>query len=360
MTSKQKGDPVRKWTFIVMAISLILLVLYLVGDRLTPFSSQARVHAYVVPIAPQVAGRVLEVNVSNNQWVKAGDRLFTIDPGTYELAVQAAEAALLATRQSVEAGISNVAASSANVDSARASVWRSEQDANRMRAIREEDPGAISERRLQAAEANLAAMRGQLSAAEAALEAARSALGSPDENNAQIQQARSALESAKLNLERTTVYAPRDGMITDLRVDQGNYAGAGTPLMTFIAIHDTWIQAELSENNLGNVDAGDRVEITFDVLPGKVFPGTVRQTGYGVQVDSNALGTLPTIDNQREWLRAEQRFPVIIDFDHGDVGETKLRVGSQVSVIVYTGDNMFMNLLGKVYIRLNALLSYAY
>jgi multidrug resistance efflux pump len=213
---------------------------------------------------------------------------------------------------------------------------------------------------LQSAEASLAAMRGQLSAAEAALEAARSALGSPDESNAQIQQARSALENAKLNLERTTVYAPRDGMITDLRIDQGNYAGAGTPLMTFIAIHDTWIQAELSENNLGNVDTGDRVEITFDVRPGKVFKGKVRQTGFGVQVDSNALGTLPTIDNQREWLRAEQRFPVIIDFNSGDVGVSDLRVGSQVSVIVYTGDNAFMNLLGKVYIRLNALLSYAY
>ncbi len=360
MTSKQKGDPVRKWTFIILALALILLVLYLVGDRLTPFTSQARVHAYVVPIAPQVAGRVLEVNVSNNQMVKAGDRLFTIDPGSYELAVQSAEAVLLTTRQSMEAGIANVAASSAKVDSARATVWRSEQDAIRMRTIRQEDPGAISERRLQSAEANLAASRGQLAAAEAALEAARSALGSPDENNAQIQQARSALENAQLNLERTAVYAPRDGMITDLRIDQGNFAGAGAPLMTFIAIHDTWIQAELSENNLGNVDTGDRVEVTFDVRPGKVFQGTVRQTGYGVQVDSNPLGTLPTIDNQRDWLRAEQRFPVIIDFNSDDLGKTDLRVGSQVSVIVYTGDNVVLNLLGKVYIRMKALLSYAY
>lgn len=360
MTNKQKGDPVRRWTFIVLAVSLVLLALYLRGDRVTPYTSQARVNAYVIPIAPQVSGNVLEVNVQNNQLVRQGQPLFRIDPGSYELAVRSAEAVLKSTQQSVEAGISNVASASSNVDAARATVWRAEQDAVRMRNIRAEDPGAISERRLQSAEASLEASRGKLAAAESALEAARSTLGSTDENNAQIQQARAALQTAQLNLQRTEVVAPRDGLITDLRIDQGNFAGAGAPLMTFIAIHDTWVVADLSENNLGNVKEGDRVEITFDVRPGKVFPGTVRQMGWGVQVDSNALGTLPTIDNQREWLRAEQRFPVLIDFDARELDADGLRVGSQASVIVYTGDHWVMNLLGKAYIRLAALLSYAY
>jgi len=360
MTSKQKRDPVRLWTFIILALSIVLMIVYLVGDRLTPFSTQARVHAYVVPVAPQVAGRLLSVDVQNNQMVEAGQPLFSIDPSSFELAVQAAEAALKNTEQSIEAGISNVAAAEANVESAKASVWSAEQDAVRMRRIRDEDAGAISERRIQQAEAALASSRGRLSAAEASLDSTRSALGSTDQSNAQIQQARSSLEKARLDLERTVVYAPRDGLITDLRVDQGNYAASGTALMTFIAIHDTWIQADLSENNLGNVDAGDRVEITFDVRPGEVFQGRVRQTGYGVQVDSNALGTLPTIDNDRNWLRDEQRFPVTIDFESRDLAASDLRVGSQATVIVYTDDHWIMNALGRFYIRLNALLSYAY
>lgn len=229
-----------------------------------------------------------------------------------------------------------------------------------MRRIREEDAGAISERRIQQSEAALASSRARLSAAESSLAAAISALGSTDDNNAQIQQARTNLESARLNLERTVVYAPRDGMITDLRVDQGNFAATGAALMTFIAIHDTWIQADLSENNLGHVNHGDRVEVTFDVRPGKVFKGRVRQTGYGVQVNSNALGTLPTIDNDRNWLRAEQRFPVTIDFDASDLSMSNLRVGSQASVIVYTGDHWIMNALGRLYIRVHAYLSYLY
>jgi len=364
MTSEQKTkaakDPVRKWTFIVLALCIVLTILYLLADRKTPFTTQARVHAYVVPIASQVSGNVIKVEVENNQKVAAGQLLFQVDPSSYELAVDSAGAALQTTLQSVQAGVSNVAAAAANVDSARAAMVRSQQDAGRMRRIREEDPGAISERRLQSAEATLTASRGQLAAAESAEEAARNALGSTDENNAQIQQAKSALNKARLDLQRTTITAPSDGLITDLRVDQGNFAAAGAPLMTFVAIHDTWIQADLTENNLGRVDVGDRVEITFDLWPGKIYKGKVRQTGYGVQVASNALGSLPTIENQRDWLRDAQRFPVVIEFDKDDFEASDLRVGSQASVIVYTGENWLMNLLGKFYIRVHALLSYAY
>lgn len=360
MTSNKKRDPVRKWTFIILGLCIVLTVLYLFADRKTPFSSQARVHAYVVPIAAQVSANVIRVDVENNQLVEAGQSLFQLDASSYELAVESAEAVLKNTLQAVESGVANVSAARAGVETAKALVVRSEQDAVRMRRIREEDPGAISERRMQSAEASLAASRGQLAAAESALESARSALGSTDESNAQIQQAKSALDNARLNLQRTTIYAPSDGMITDLRVDQGNFAAAGAPLMTFISIHDKWIQADLTENNLGNVDAGDRVEISFDVRPGKVYPGRVRQTGYGVQVTSNALGTLPTIENQRNWLRDAQRFPVAIEFDAGDLDISDLRVGSQASVIVYTGDNWILNTLGKFYIRVHALFSYAY
>jgi multidrug resistance efflux pump len=353
-------DPVRKWTFIVFALSLVLLVLYLVADRATPFTTQAKVRAYVVPIAPQVSGKVVSVNVANDEIVAAGQPLFQIDPDNYQLAVEAAEASLQAALQSVDAGAANVGTAEANVDSAKANVWRTEQDAVRMRRIQEEEQGAISQRRIDSAEASLATALSRLAASEAALESARRALGETGENNAQIKQARSALNQARIDLERTTVFAPRDGLITDLRIDQGSFAAAGSPLMTFIAIHDVWVRADLTENNLGNVDVGDQAELTFDVQPGRIFNGRVRDTGFGVQVDTNALGTLPTIENDRSWLREAQRFPVVIEFDVEELQKLGLRVGSQASVIVYTGDNWLFNLLGKMYIRLHALLSYAY
>jgi len=354
-------DPVRKWTFIILGLSILLTILYLVADRQTPFTSQARIHAFVVPIAPQVSGNVISVEVQNNQEVTLGQALIRIDPTDYEIAVAAAEAALQVVQQSIDAGVAGVEAAEANVEAARASLWRSEQDAVRMRRIRDEDPGAISQRRIDSAEASFAAARARVSAAKAGLESARSALGEIGDNNADIQRAQTALDKARVDLERTVLVAPRDGFVTDMRIDQGNFAAASAPLMMFIATHEVWVRADLTENNLGHVKAGDRVELTFDVLPGKIYTGKIRETGFGVQVDSNPLGTLPTINNQRNWLRDAQRFPVLIDVESNeDPKKMGLRVGSQVSVIVYTGDNWLINFLGRIYIRIVAVMSYAY
>ncbi len=354
-------DPVRKWTFIVLGLCIVLTALYLVADRQTPFTSQARVHAFVVPIAPQVSGNVISVEVKNNDQVAAGQVLIRIDPTDYELAVASAEATLQVVKQSIDAGFAGVEAAEASVEAAKASKWRSETDAVRMRRIRDEDPGAISQRRIDSAEASLAAAIARVAAATASLESARSAVGEIGENNADIQNAQAALDKARVDLQRTVLVAPRDGVVNDMRIDHGNFAAAGAALMTFIATHEVWVRADLTENNLGNVKAGDRVEMTFDVQPGKIYKGKIREIGFGVQVDSNALGTLPTIDNQRNWLRDAQRFPVLIDVEtNKDSQQMGLRVGSQVSVIVYTGNNWLMNFLGRIYIRGIAVLSYAY
>ena len=93
-SNQATGDPVRRWTLIVLAICVVLLFWYLRSDRVTPFTSQARVHALVVPIAPEVSGTITSVEVSNNQAVAAGDVLFRIDEQNYGYALQTAQAAL--------------------------------------------------------------------------------------------------------------------------------------------------------------------------------------------------------------------------------------------------------------------------
>lgn len=157
-------DPVRKWTFIILVAIVLLLAWYLVSDRVTPYTSQARVHALVVPIAPEVSGTVVSVDVGNNQRVQAGQALFQIDPERYQLAVQTAEADLQTARQSMGASSANVTAAEAALVSADANLVRSEKDAVRLKRIKDEDPGAISQRRIESAEASLAAARGQVDA----------------------------------------------------------------------------------------------------------------------------------------------------------------------------------------------------
>ena len=354
-------DPVRKWTLIVLGACAVLIAWYLVAARHTPYTTQARVHALVVPIASQLSATVTDVLVSNNQFVKEGEILFKIDPERFRLAVETAEANLQSARQATGASAANITAAEASLGSAIANKVRSEQDVERMRGIIEEDPGAISVRRLQAAEATYSISLQQVEAARASLEKARQDFGEEGEQNVRILQAQAALSQAQLDLERTSVRAPTDGLVTDVRVDRGNFASTGAPQMTFLAVHNVWVQADFTENNLGNIEAGAEVEISFDSLPGKVFKGQVRSIGYGVAVDTAALGALPTIDNNRQWLRDAQRFPVVVDIaDLASGVITGVRVGSQASVLVYTGDSWILNSIAWIRVRVASILSYAY
>jgi multidrug resistance efflux pump len=345
---------------IVLILLAALFGWYLLADRFTPYTTQARLHALVVPVTPLISGQVEDVHVTNNQRVAAGDVLFTINTDTYQLALAAAEADLQSARQAVGASRAAVAAAEASVDVAIANRVQAEQDAVRMRAIRSEDPGAISERRLQYAEATLAAAIANIDAAEANLEKARQDLGREDENNFRVLQARVAIADAELNISRASVQAPEDGLVTNVRVDRGTFAGAGQAQMTFIAIDNIWVQADFTENNLGHVKPDDEVQILFDTLPGRLLKGTVRGTGFGIQVDSEPLGELPTIENDKNWLRDSQRFPVLVDFDTETVRTLGLRVGSQASITVYTGDQPMLNALGRLRMRIASYLTYAY
>ncbi len=358
---KPKRDPVRIWTYIVLAVCLLLIGWYIRADRVTPFTAQARVNAVVVPIAPQVSGVVTEVAVSNNQAVQEGQVLFRIDDSNYRLALQAAEAQLAGAQQATAAAGAAVDAARAQVVSAEASLERSRKDAERMREVKNRDTGAISQRRLDAVEASLTASEASLDAARANLQQAIDNYGSEGERNSRILQAQANLDQAKKNLERTVILSPANGLVTGVRLDKGNYATAGAPQMTFVATDNYWVQADFTENNLGNLRPGTITELVFDAYPGRVFTGTIREMGFGVAVDTAPLGSLPTIDNKRSWLRDAQRFPVLIDFPPPENGQNNvLKIGSQVTVVAYTGDHVFFNGLARLLIRLSALLSYVY
>jgi multidrug resistance efflux pump len=352
-------DPVRKWTLILLGACAVLMIYYVVADRITPYTAQARVNALVVPIAAEVSGTVTEVTVQSNQAVETGKILFRVDRERYALAVETAQANLQSARQATGASTANIDAAKAQRVTAQANLLRAEQDVVRLRRIKQEDPGAISDRRVEMAEASFTAAQAALQAAEANLERARQDLGETGEANYRILQARAALDQAELDLVRTSVVAPDNGVVTDVRVDRGNFAQAGAPLMTFLASHDIWVQADFTENNLGNIKPGDEVDIVFDALPGKVVKGTIRTTGFGVNVDSAPLGSLPTIDNDRQWLRDAQRFSVIVDFELPDAEDRQgIRVGAQASVLVYTGGGFLFNSIAWIKMRLLSLFTY--
>ncbi len=356
------GKGTRIGAGIIATLIAVSLLLYFAGDRLTPYSSQARIQAFVVPVAAEVSGKVQKVYIKNNDEVTPGQALFDIDPEQYEIALQRSRADYDSIGRSVNASVAAVDAARASLQAAAASRQMAEKDAGRQERLHDEDPGAISVRRLEIAQSTREEARAKEKRAEADLRKAQESAGDSGDDNAQLRSARAAVEKAKLDLARTRVIAPAGGTVTDLRVDVGHFAQSGAPVMTLIAMHDLWISADMTENNLGNIDPGDEVAIVLDVMPGDVLKGRIRSVGGGVgSGQQSPPGTLPTVQNSKDWLRQAQRIPVAVELDPAELARLKgLRIGGQAEVLVYTGDNLLMNALGAIYIRLMSWLSYLY
>jgi multidrug resistance efflux pump len=346
----------------LLLVIVLCLTWYLFADRYSPYSSQARVQAFVVPVAPEVAGRIARVLVKNDQQVAAGQPLFELDDSQYQIALAKARSDYETTLNSINAATAGVTSAEANLRVAQAGLLKAAQDASRQEKLYQEDPGAISVRRLEVARATLEESRGRVAAAEAQVAQAREQEGGPLETNAKLLSARQAVEKAELDMKNVVLLSPSEGLVTDLRTDAGHFAAAGAPLLTLITVHNLWISADMTENNLSVMQPGNRVDILLDALPGKVFKGKVRSIGRGVSSGQSAQGGLPTIQNDGDWLRQSQRFPVAIEFEPQSLKEVlaSARMGGQADVVIYTGDHSILNFLSHVYIRLMSWFSFAY
>ena len=351
-------NPVRKWTLVVLAICVVFLLYSLIADRLTPYTSQAVAQAYIVGIAPEVAGRIIEVDVEDNTLVKAGQTLFKVDPEPYQIAVEQAEAKLASVGLTIGASTAGVASAQAKL--AEMTAKRDNTRDQTARVLELVKRGTYAAARGDTARAESKAAEAALQQAKAELERARESLGPQGADNPQLREAMAALQQARLDLSRTDVLAPSDGLVTNLQLTTGQYAALGQPLLAFIDIRDYWVSAEFRENSLGNVKPGDPVEIAFDVLPGRIYQGTVENIGWAVargsQTGASSMGALPTVKNETGWVRDPQRFPVRIDVT--GKAPPGVRYNAQANVIIYAGGNPITDGIGWLWIRLVSLLSY--
>jgi len=343
-------------------ISLLIFIWYLVADRTTPYTSNARLKAIVVDVVPQVSGYVSALAATNGQVVKAGDLMARIDQRPFVLEVEQARSALQTATQNVGAGSAQVQIAQASVTQARINLDNTQVQSARYFEL--EKKKVVSTAEADTMRAKLAAAQSQLVGANADLERARQQLGDEGADNAQIRAAIAALGEAELHLEWTELFAPAPGTAIDLQVAEGTYAKAGQSLMSFVSFEEVWVEAYLTENNIARISVGDPAEITLDLYPGRIFKGVVSSFSIGASVGVQVAGSLPKPPEIDGWMRDPQRFPVRIRMLGYEIGEashdTRRMLNGQADVIVYTGDNWLMNNLGKAWIRLMSWLSYAY
>lgn len=348
-------SPIRRWTLIILVICAALYVYSLFADRLTPYTAQATVQAYVVRVAPDVAGRISAVNVIDNQMVRTGDILFEIDRERYEIAVETAEAQLAAAGLGVGASTAALAAAEAQLAEAEAQLANvKEQTARIFELVKK---GIYSKAKQDQAQAALDTAIADVDRAKADVEQARQNLGPQGADNPQIRQAQANLRKARRDLTDTTIKAPSDGVVTNLQIATGQFVSAGQAVLTFIDADVIWIDSQFRENSIEHVATGNDADIVLDIRPGRVYRGKVESLGWGV--DSSDLDPktgLPIIKNATGWIRDAQRFPVRIRFE-GDSQPKGIRLGSQANIVVYTGSPV-TDAIGKLWITLISYFTY--
>jgi len=351
-------------TGVVVLLAVVLVLLKYWDYVVNPWTRDGQVWANVIQIAPRVSGPIVDLPVKDNQFVKAGDVLFQIDPRTYQAALDQAKAQLDQTSNQFSSLSQQVAAAAAAVEAARHAVTQAgsgiketESDLVKDRAEfqRQEEmlprkatsqkayqrakaTYQVSQQQRRTAVAGLGQAKANLHEAEANLAEAKANLGAVDNENPQIRAAKAALQQAELNLEFTTVRAPVDGYVTNLLLRLGSQMVANQPVIAFIDVNSYWITGYFRENYIDRIEAGDRAVVTLMSYPDKPVIGRVESIDWGIAQQDGSTGfqLLPSISPTFEWIRLAQRLPVRVRITEVPEG-VALRVGTTCSVLVETG-----------------------
>ncbi|WP_208803700.1 biotin/lipoyl-binding protein [Xanthomonas hyacinthi] len=261
--------PAAKATLTVLAVvaAAMLVTALWRAYVLAPWTRDGRVSAQVVRVAPEVSGTVIEVTVTDDQYVKRGDVLYRVDPQRFQFAVAQAEAQLAA---------------------ASAALGQKTEDARRRRGMDDLVPSEDIQRANQSVAIALAEQR----------------------------RARVALDVARWDLERTTLHAPVDGYVTHLRLRQGDYAVTGRPNIALLDAHSFWITGYFEETKLHGIHPGASAQVRLMGFDAPVR-GHVASIGRGItdtNEQSDAQG-LPSVEPSFSWVRLAQRIPVRIEID---------------------------------------------
>ena len=309
----------RSWLRPALMLSVPLLLaavagyFYLTSGRYVS-TDNAYVQQDMVSVSPDVGGRIVAVNVRENQRVKKGDVLFRIDPVPFQIALDQANAALAAARVQVDTLSTDTGSAQADIQSANADIQLAQATYERQAALMKR--GFTTRASFDAAAHEVAAARARLATAQASAAKARNQVGSGTGSSgtpAAIQAALAAREKAALELARTTVYAPDDGIISQTgRLQVGTIMPSGVPLLSLVRDHGTWVEANFKETDLNHMAVGQPAELKLDAYPGLTIRGHVLSIGAGT---GSQFSVLPAQNANGNWVKVTQRVPVRIAID---------------------------------------------
>lgn len=324
---------------LMLALPLAMVVgggyVWVTGGRYQE-TENANLRQARVAIASDTAGRIVDVNVAENQSVKKGDVLFAIDPEPYRIALAQADAAVAAARLNVEQLRAAYSQSMAQERSAASEVDYAQSQFDRAADLANKGINAKSS--LDQARNDLDKAKQQLAVTAQGIESAKAALGgNPDietDRHPTVMAALASREKAAYDLAHSTVRAPADGVIAQASSFKvGQFVGEGTALFSLVETGDTWIDANFKETQLTHLKPGQTAEVVLDTYPDRTFEAKVLAIGAGTGAE---FSLLPAQNATGNWVKVTQRIPVRLELADADA-KMALRTGMSATVTVDTG-----------------------
>ncbi|MEO5866114.1 MAG: HlyD family secretion protein [Sphingomonas sp.] len=331
----------KSWGRMALLVSVPLIIVIVAAYfLLTAGRFVSTDNAYVqqdkVSVSSDVGGRIVAVNVRENQAVKAGDLLFRIDPAPYRIALEQANAAIATARVQVSTLATDSGGAAADIASAKADIALAQATYNRQAALMKR--GFTTRASFDAASQQVAAAKARLETANASAAKARAQVGSGIQGSgvpASVQAAMAQRDKAMLDLQRTSVFAPVAGTISQsTRLQVGQMMVSGLPAVSIVAAHAGWIDANFKETDLNRMRVGQPATISFDAYSGLTLKGHVQSIGAGT---GSEFSVLPAQNATGNWVKVTQRVPVRIAID--DASARPLIAGLSATVTVDIRDH---------------------
>src|SRR5436190_621018 len=315
---------------IVPALLIIGGAYYWMSSGGSVSTDDAQVKQDIVSVSPQVAGPIQQVYVKDGARVTRGQLLFRIDPAPFRVALEQAQAQLAAARLQTKQLQTQAVGTGADITGAAAKLKIKQNALSRQSALLKQGftthtdyDDALNE--VRTAETELADARARSANAHAAL--------APGEQPS-IAQAQAAVDKAKLDLSRTEIRAPMDGIVENAENLQiGQMAVTGVGMLSLVHSKTAWVEANFKEKDVGRMVPGQRAKIEVDAYPGKDFEAHVQSIGAGT---GSEFSLLPAQNANGNWVKVTQRVPVRIAFD-GPPSKPMI-AGLSVTATVYFDD----------------------
>jgi membrane fusion protein (multidrug efflux system) len=321
-----------------LAVAAAGLYFYAQGGRYLE-TENAYVKAHIVAVSAEVAGRVSDVAVRDNQPVAKGQLLFRIDPVPFEMALARASAQLANARTEVETLRAELRVALADAAEAEERIRFLVVQLERQRRLKEQ--GMVREDAYDEARYNLDAARARVSAMQERAARVLASLGGdaklPTESHSRVREAQAALDTAALELARTRINAPTAGTVSNLKLQVGMNVTRGVAVFSLIQAGEPWIEANFKETQLAGMRVGQAARVVADAYPGVEWRARVSAIAPATGAE---FALLPPQNATGNWIKVVQRVPVLFAIDPAEGAAAErpaLRAGMTVSVSIDTG-----------------------